>query len=282
MAFSVGITMMKMASIKGTNCTSRHTGSLSGILYEALEERKCRDPDWDPSKTCLNIYEGERSAAVLLRVMLAEAEQYSKNRKSMGGRGLRNTASIGFATIVKPYHKFILDLPDVLKDKFFKDSNSILDEILGKSNIRARVRHRDEKADHEHTFRMGFTPAGKLETAYFFQPKVLGTINKTYPSSMRELGWDIADCDVFDPVMANSDPEYMKRRLEKRMKTGRPSWQYKRDAALEEASRALADAKAQSDKIISDAIHGVNDVLARVKDGSLSLSDAVGELEKLR
>lgn len=121
-----------------------------------------------------------------------------------------------------------------------------------------------------------------LWTAYFFQPKVLGTINKTYPSSMRELGWDIADCDVFDPVMANSDPEYMKRRLEKRMKTGRPSWQYKRDAALEEASRALADAKAQSDKIISDAIHGVNDVLARVKDGSLSLSDAVGELEKLR
>ena len=253
MSFGVGITMMKLTNKRSSKAGTRHTGTLGGIAFEALEERQGADPDIDRARTALNSYWGIRRAAELIPVMNGEAAAYSDQRKRAGGRALRDTAAIGFATIVKPDADFIMGLSEAERELFFRDSNEILDGILGADNVRSRVRHRDEKADHEHTFRMGFTPSGKLETAYYFRPQLWRQINVEFPKAMRQRGWDVADCDVYDPDKAD-DPAYMADREAKRKRYGRGSAAYK-DAQADKkraeadgmrlsAAIALADAKA--------------------------------------
>ena len=251
MSFGVGITMMKLTNKRSSKAGTRHTGTLGGIAFEALEERQGADPDIDRARTALNSYWGIRRAAELIPVMNGEAAAYSEQRKRAGGRALRDTAAIGFATIVKPDGNFITGLSEAERERFFADSNAVLDGILGADNVRSRVRHRDEKADHEHTFRMGFTPSGKLETAYYFRPQLWRQINVEYPAAMRQRGWDVADCDVYDPDKAD-DPAYMAEREAKRKRYGRGSAAYKdaqADKKRAEAMRLsaaieLADAKA--------------------------------------
>lgn len=237
MSFGVGITMMKLTNKRSSKAGTRHTGTLGGIAFEALEERQGADPDIDRSRTALNVYQGIRRAAELVPLMNAEAAAYSERRKLAGGRALKDTAAIGFATIVKPDADYIMAMTDVERERFFADSNEILDGILGADNVRSRVRHKDEKADHEHTFRMGFTPSGKLETAYYFRPQLWRQINVEFPKAMRQRGWDVADCDVYDPDKAD-DPAYMAEREAKRKRYGRGSAAYK-DA---QAKKKLADA----------------------------------------
>lgn len=253
MPVGVGITMMKLTNKRSSKAGARHTGTLGGIAFEALEERQGSDPDIDRSRTALNSYQGIRRAAELIPVMNGEAAAYSEQRKQAGGRALRDTAAIGFATIVKPDGDFIMGLSEAERERFFADSNEILDGILGSDNIRSRVRHRDERADHEHTFRMGFTPSGKLETAFYFRPQLWRRVNVEYPKAMRQRGWDVADCDVYDPDKAD-DPAYMAEREAKRKRYGRGSAAYKDAQADKKRAEAdgmrlsaaieLADAKA--------------------------------------
>lgn len=253
MSFGVGITMMKLTNKRSRRAGARHTGTLGGVVFEALEERQGSDPDIDRSRTALNSYQGIRRAAELIPVMNAEADAYSERRKKAGGRALRDTAAIGFATIIKPDADFIMGLSEAERERFFRDSNEILDGILGADNVRSRVRHRDEAADHEHTFRMGFTPSGKLETAYYFKPQLWRRINVEFPQAMRQRGWDVADCDVYDPDKAD-DPAYMAEREAKRKRYGRGSAAYKDAQADKKRAEAdgmrlsaaieLADAKA--------------------------------------
>lgn len=230
--------MMKLTNKRSSRAGSRHTGLLGGVAYEALGERRGRDADIDRSRTPLNTYQGIRLAAELIPVMNGEAAAYSEKRKQAGGRALQSTAAIGFATIVKPDGDFIMALSEAERDRFFQDSNEVLDGILGATNIRSRVRHRDERADHEHTFRMGFAPSGKLETAYYFKPQLWRRINVEFPEAMRQRGWDVSDCDVYEPDRAD-DPAYMAERKAKREKYGRGSAAYKDDQATKK--RADAD-----------------------------------------
>lgn len=245
--------MMKLTNKRSSRAGARHTGTLGGVVFEALEERQGSDPDIDRGRTALNSYQGIRRAVELVTTMNAEADAYSERRKKAGGRALRDTAAIGFATIVKPDADFIMGLSEAERERFFRDSNEILDGILGADNVRSRVRHRDEAADHEHTFRMGFTPSGKLETAYYFKPQLWRRINVEFPQAMRQRGWDVADCDVYDPDKAD-DPAYMAEREAKRKRYGRGSAAYKdaqankkraeADGMRLSAAIALADAKA--------------------------------------
>lgn len=263
--------MMKLTNKRSSRAGARHTGTLGGVVFEALEERQGSDPDIDRSRTALNSYQGIRRAVELVPTMNAEADAYSERRKKAGGRALRDTAAIGFATIVKPDADFIMGLSEAERERFFRDSNEILDGILGADNVRSRVRHRDEAADHEHTFRMGFTPSGKLETAYYFKPQLWRRINVEFPQAMRQRGWDVADCDVYDPDKAD-DPAYMADREAKRKRYGRGSAAYK---------DAQADKKrAEADKMKIDAVLELADaraIKAQAERDAAAIRDAAAQ-----
>lgn len=277
MSFGVGITMMKLTNKRSSRAGARHTGTLGGVVFEALEERQGSDPDIDRGRTALNSYQGIRRAVELVTTMNAEADAYSERRKKAGGRALRDTAAIGFATIVKPDADFIMGLSEAERERFFRDSNEILDGILGADNVRSRVRHRDEAADHEHTFRMGFTPSGKLETAYYFKPQLWRRINVEFPQAMRQRGWDVADCDVYDPDKAD-DPAYMAEREAKRKRYGRGSAAYK-DAQAKKK-------RAEADRMKIDAAIELADaraVKAQAERDAAAIRDAAAqELQKAR
>lgn len=225
--------MLKLTPKMARNATSRHSGNLRAVVCEALEERQSKDPDLDKSRTKYNTYEGIRSGYKLVDEMMLAAQEYSKKRQAAGGRALRDTAAIGFATIIKPDEDAINAMTPEEQDRFFRDSNEILDKLFGSDNIKSRVRHNDEKAPHEHTFRVGYTPEGKLEVAYYFKPQLWGKINREYPKLMRERHWDVSDCDVYD-ASKEDDPEYIAARKAKRKNYGRSSKEYKADMKLQE------------------------------------------------
>ena len=244
MGFTVGVPLLKLTNERSSKSSGKRTGILRSVACEALEERAGKDPDIDRTRTQNNVYQGIRSGRELAEKMTAEAQEYSEARKAAGGRALRSTAAIGFVAIVKPEQDAIMNMTPAQREKFFKDSNEVLDAILGVDNIRSRVRHKDKLGEHEHTFRMGFTKGGKLETDAFFKPQMMTRINKGYPEEMRKRGWDIEDCDCFDAAAAASDPEYLPKRRAKRKQNGKESSKYK---AEKDAQRSAALDKKQAE-----------------------------------
>lgn len=263
MGFHVGIPTLKLANKVGGNASRKRTGTLRAVACEALEERWSRDPDIDRTRTQYNEYEGIRSGLALTEAMTREAEAYSQKRREAGGRALRDTASFGFVTIVKPDMDAVNSMTPDERKRFFADSREILDDILGRDNVRSRVIHRDELGEHEHTFRMGYTEDGTLSVDKLVCPKIWRRVNLEYPKKMREKGWDVEDCEMYDAKRAETDPEYREERKAKRKAAGRGSSKYKMDrdkeraAALDteqaalEAQKTALDAQAAQQAIVT-------------------------------
>ena len=236
----------------------KRKGNLKAVACEALEERYCSDVDYDPTKTEQNVYEGITSGEELTRVITEEAEAYSEQQKANGKRALRKDAIIGFACIVKPSEDFIDSLSEEEKERFWEDSNYVMRDILGDSNIKSRVRHKDEGAEHEHYFGMPYTKDGRLCGKEFFSLKTYKRFNAEYPRRMRACGWDIDDCIVYDEEQAATDEGYKARHIQskKEKKHGLSSAKYKankdreRIADLEEETSFLRDRVQEKREII--------------------------------
>lgn len=230
MGFSVGVTTLKLTRKMSTKARKRRSGKLEKIACEALAERRTKDPDVNPELTKYNEYVGIRSGEELTRRLTEEAEEYSQRRQAQGRRGLRSTASIGYAVIVKPEMSAIMGMTPDERRRFFRDSQQIVDGILdpdGK-NLRARVLHRDELAWHTHSFYAGWV-GDEICVDKLINPAAWGQINREYPARMRARGWDVQDCDCYDAARAERDPAYREARREKRRKHGRDSTKYKRE-----------------------------------------------------
>lgn len=276
MGFHVGIPILKLANKVGGNASRKRTGTLRAVACEALEERWSRDPDIDRSRTQYNEYEGIRSGLALTEAMTREAEAYSQKRREAGGRALRDTASLGFVTIVKPDMAAIQAMPPDRRKQFFDDSDEILDGFLGRDNVRARVTHRDELGEHKHIFRMGFNEDGTLSVDSLVNPRIWKQINLEYPKKMREKGWDVEDCDMYDASKAD-DQAYMEERKAKRKAAGRGSSKYKMDRDKERA--AALDAQEADIK----ARENENEARGAVLDGVKLTQEIIqGDITKKR
>lgn len=207
MGWKVGITCLKLTNQRSKKSRAKRTGYLRAVVCEGLKERWGKDEDIDRNCSCNNTYTGINSGVALAEAMTAEAVEYSRKRKAAGGRALRADAAIAWAMILKPPKEIINAMSSEQQDKFFANSDKILLDLMGADNIRATALHRDEQSPHRHYYGMGYTKSGELCVDKVINPKLFKKLNQEYPRRMRELGWDIEDCTIYDAEKAKSMTE---------------------------------------------------------------------------
>lgn len=254
MGWKVGITTLKLTNQRSKKSRAKRTGFLRAVVCEGLSERWGKDEDIDRSQSSKNIYTGITSGVALADSMTKEAAEYSRQRKAAGGRALRVDAAIGWAMILKPPAEIINVMPPEQQIKFFADSDKILTEIIGTDNVRATALHRDEQAPHKHYFGMGYTKQGELCVDKVINPKLYKNLNQEYPQKMRNLGWDIEDCVVYDSEKVKNMTEteaaaYRSECKSKRQqkKNGQDSKTYKTHKEIEKLQREKDKARLSRD-----------------------------------
>lgn len=254
MGWKVGITTLKLTNQRSKKSRAKRTGFLRAVVCEGLSERWGKDEDIDRSQSSKNIYTGITSGVALADSMTKEAAEYSRQRKAAGGRALRVDAAIGWAMILKPPAEIINVMPPEQQIKFFADSDKILTEIIGTDNVRATALHRDEQAPHKHYFGMGYTKQGELCVDKVTNPKLYKKLNQEYPQKMRNLGWDIEDCVVYDSEKVKNMTEteaaaYRSECKSKRQqkKNGQDSKTYKTHKEIEKLQREKDKARLSRD-----------------------------------
>lgn len=251
-----------------------------------MSERWGKDEDIDRSRSQHNTYTGIISGVALAEAMTAEAAAYSKRRKAAGGRALRSDAAIGWAMIVKPPAEIINAMSVEQQTKFFADSDKIITDMMGTDNIRATALHRDEQALHKHYFGMGYTKSGELSVDKVINPRLYKRLNQEYPEKMRELGWDIDDCIIYDTDKVKNMTEdeaaayksaCRARRREK--KSGLDSKAYKEKRELEKLQKEQERAKLGCALALA-AQRQVKQQIAAVYEQKSSLEKDISDLQK--
>ena len=258
MGWKVGITTLKLTNQRSTKSRAKRTGFLRAVVCEGLKERWGKDEDIDRNRSCFNTYTGITSGVELAENMTKEAAEYSAQRKAAGGRALRADAAIGWAMIIKPPADVINAMSPGQQIKFFADSDKIITAIMGADNIRATALHRDEQAPHKHYFGMGYTKSGELCVDKVINPKLYKRLNQEYPQKMRELGWDIEDCTIYDAekvknMTENEATVYKEKCKAKRRekKSGLDSKTYKAKKEIEKLEKEREKARLSRDLAIA-------------------------------
>ena len=261
MGVQIGIPIMKL---NNHHTKTKRKGYMRAVFCEGLEERWGTDPDIDRSRTPLNEYTGEyRSGQALTAAITAEAEAYSKEQRQQGKRGLRSDAIIGWAAIVKPPAEWINSLSPKQRKSFFDDSRKIMYDLMGhdekgRSNVRAAVLHHDEAGDHEHFYGAAKTEDGRFCGKDLINLKLFRKFNREYPRRMREKGWDVDDCTVYDPekvagMTESQAKEYKQECIQKKksQKTGQDSKTYKLRREIEKIEKEREKARLSRDLAIA-------------------------------
>lgn len=235
----VGITCLKLGIRRSTKSRQSRRGDLRSVACEALEERWSKDPDLDRSKSKDNIYAGYRSGVALTEAMTEEAQAYSEQRKAEGGRALRSDAAIGWGLVVKPQMGFFDGMDRAERNRFWDDTIEILEETVGKKNIRAGVIHTDELEEHLHLFGMGYNEQGKLCVDDVINPRTWNKWNHEYPQRMRERGWEIEDCEPAEDELPHEN--------------GKSATQYKIDKDRKRKAELDAQAERQAQEAVKQA-----------------------------
>ena len=258
MGWKVGITTLKLTNQRSKKSRAKRTGFLRAVVCEGMSERWGKDEDIDRNRSRYNTYTGITNGVELARAMAKEAAGYSAQRKAAGGRALRADAAIGWAMILKPPTEIINSMLPEQQAKFFTDSDKILMEIMGADNVRATALHRDEQGPHKHYYGMGYTKSGELCVDKVINPKLYKRLNQEYPQKMREFGWDIEDCTVYDAEKVKSMTEHeaaaykMECRTKRQQKkSGLDSKTYKAKKEVEKLEKEREKARLSRDLAIA-------------------------------
>lgn len=286
MGWKVGITTLKLTNQRSKKSRTKRTGYLRAVVCEGLKERWGKDEDIDRNLSHYNTYTGITSGVELAENMTKEAAEYSAQRKAAGGRALRADAAIGWAMILKPPAEIINTMSPEQQVKFFEDSDKILVDIMGNDNIRATALHRDEQAPHKHYYGMGYTKSGELCVDKVINPKLYKQLNQEYPRLMREMGWDIEDCTVYDSdkvksMTADEATAYKAKCKAKRQqkKSGLDSKTYKLRQEIEKIEKEKEKARLSRDLALA-AAQQAKQQTATVRQEKATLEADIATLQK--
>lgn len=289
MGVKIGIPILKL---NNHHTKTKRKGYMRAVFCEGLEERWGTDPDIDRSRTALNEYTGEyRSGQALTAAITAEAEAYSKEQRQQSKRGLRSDAIIGWAAIVKPPAEWINSLSQEQRKSFFDDSRKIMYDLMGhdekgRSNVRATVLHHDEAGDHEHFYGAAKTEDGRFCGKDLINLKLFRKFNREYPRRMREKGWDIDDCTVYDPekvaeMTESQAKEYKQECIKKKKsrKTGQDSKTYKSQQELKKIEKEKDKVRLSRDLALA-AAQQAKQQTATVRQEKATLEADIATLQK--
>ena len=224
MGYKMGMPSMKLnnAGVKSKSC-----GSFKSVSEEALEERDGHDPDIDRERSQQNIYTGFQSAAELM----AYSQEHVDQLRDARGRKLRADAVVMCATVLKPPAAYMETLPREEQIRLLDVAEGVLAKIIGQENIKATGTHFDELGTHRHVFWEPMTEDGRLCAKEMHNLQFFSKINREIPAALREAGFEIDDCEMYDAAKEEYEKE--------KSKAGRSSFQFKADA--EKAKTALEE-----------------------------------------
>ena len=249
MGYKIGLPSLKLNNA-GTK--TKRCGSFKSVAYEALEERKGHDPDIDQSKSSENIYRGYRSAEELMEYSRKHVAQL----KDKNGRSIRKDAVVMCVTILKPPAAMMDTLPRSEQIRFLDDAEEGLARIVGKVNIKSSATHFDELGAHRHVFHEPMTEDGRLCAKEVHNLKFFGRVNRELPALLREKGWDIEDCEMYDAAQQDYETVRGKNR-----DSGRSSARFKADAEQE----------------LQEIVNMVNETLAVAQEADIVKEEAIAE-----
>lgn len=289
MGVKIGIPILKL---NNHHTKTKRKGYMRAVFCEGLEERWGTDPDIDRSRTPLNEYTGEyRSGQALTAALTAEAKAYSQQQRQQGKRRLRSDAIIGWAAIVKPPAEWINSLSPKQRKSFFDDSRKIMYDLMGhdekgRSNVRATVLHHDEAGDHEHFYGAAKTEDGRFCGKDLINLKLFRKFNREYPRRMREKGWDVDDCTVYDPekvtgMTESQAKEYKQECIQKKksQKTGQDSKTYKLRREIEKIEKEKEKARLSRDLALA-ATQQAKQQTAAVRQQKANLEAEIADLRQ--
>lgn len=253
MGYKIGMPCMKL---NNAGNKSKHSGSFGGVSMEALEERKGRDPDINPSLSYLNQTFGFSTARQLLAYSDHHVKKMNETLHEEGKRGIRKDAVRMIVTIFKPPADLMLELSNEEQTELLTDCLNEFSDLVGSDRIKAASMHFDERSPHVHVFWEPMTEDGRLCAKDVLNLKMYNTINHEMPKRLRKLGWDmIDDCQCYDADKETqlTAKEREQAYKERTAKNGRTSAQYKA-----QASKELLEAKRELEILMEDKMQILN------------------------
>ena len=226
MSFQVGIPCMK-CSLNPSTAKNAKTGkasktcSVKSAWQEMNDERIGRDQTIDRSLTPNNVWMAGNTDMDVPGLVQQKIDEINTERKELGVRGLRKDAVSILEIIEKPPLQYMEQLSYGEKIRFLDDSHRTMVDLIREWNpeweLVVAVQHHDEfggLSAHNHSLYLlkthddkGIpTMRAKDEAGLPFY----NHINANYPARMREKGYDVADCKMYESM---SEEEKLERKM---------------------------------------------------------------------
>ncbi len=245
--FHVGLPCLKL-SLNPSN--QRHHGkaartcSVGDAWREMNDERRGRDKTIDHSLTKDNIWLCGNTDMDMEGVIQAEIDRINGERAEYGKRKMRVDAVSAIELIQKPPMELMETLTREEQIKLLEVSDEVTESILHDWkpdwNPIATVIHFDEfggKSGHSHKI---FMPIARdddgcpvLNAKRDFNLKFFTFMNREYPARMRERGYPVLDCEIYEDMTEEQREEHK----EKKKDYGLEGYEYKQKKAAEQEAR---------------------------------------------
>lgn len=301
MSFICAIQMTGL--VREEHPSGKHRSNGKDIFIEMAKERASSSETLDRSRTHLNRYDQENHSGIeAWDDMFTRAENFKQPVKCKQKDGteitryrkLQNNAVLGVSIIINPPYDECKNWDDDRYQKFYSDTQEILEEInpdiFRKENQVFGVEHFDEGYDstdrHKHVVYDAISRDGRYCGSQL-DALFLSEFNKIYPQRMRERGWKMDDLDTTDWDKYKTDDGYRAERKHKRKSQGKSVNKHIRDKAIKNLKKSesiLNDAEEiqemidQQLKIAADRSHEIEqlqDDISRLKDEYNNLSISI-------
>lgn len=260
--FHVGLPCLKL-SLHPSN--QKHHGkvartcSVKDAWREMNDERRGRDKTIDHDKTGDNVWLCGNSEIEMEQMIQAEIDRINMEREAHGKRKLRCDAVSAIELIQKPPIEILETMTREEQIRLLKDSDEVVESILHdwrpEWKTLATVIHFDElggKAPHPHKI---FIPLGRdedgcpvLNAKRDFNLKFFTFMNREYPVRMRERGYPVLDCEIYEDL----SEEKREAHWEKKKDYGMEGYEYKQKKNAEQEAKIAANGqiiKTQTERI---------------------------------
>ena len=224
----VGLPCMKLSL---SPSTQKHHDKKSGTcsVKSAWEEmndlRKGRDETIDRTLTNQNIWIVGSSEMDMVTEIQKKIDLVNADKKAHGKRALRSDAVTGIEMIEKPPLDYMERLSREEQVQFLKNSSDTMDSILREWNpdwiTMACVLHFDEfggKSPHAHRIVVPLTKDKdgilSFNAKAEFNLKFFTFVNKEYPRRMRERGYAVEDCKIYEEMTPEEKEEHRQNKEE--------------------------------------------------------------------
>lgn len=302
----VGLPCMKLSLSPSTqkhHDKKSRTCSVKSAWEEMNDLRKGRDETIDRTLTNQNIWIVGSSEMDMVTEIQKKIDLVNADKKAHGKRALRSDAVTGIEMIEKPPLDYMERLSREEQVQFLKNSSDTMDSILREWNpdwiTMACVLHFDEfggKSPHAHRIVVPLTKDKdgilSFNAKAEFNLKFFTFVNKEYPRRMRERGYAVEDCKIYEEMTPEEKEEHRQNKEEhgiegfefKRRKNAEPDRKIEeketllssRQDAIEKADQTL-EYKAKKLTETDQAIAEKEDVLSQMND---QIGDLDAEIQK--